>query len=273
MLDPASLAGAIADAEVVFHVAGVNEMCTSDAAAMVHANVVGSVNVVRASRAQGVRRVVYTSSAATLGERQGEVGTESSRHRGWYLSNYERSKHLAERAVMALDGVEVVAVNPSSVQGPGRATGTGKILLDVVRGKLPFLVDVPVSIVDIDDCAVGHLAVADRGKPGERYVLNSFTLPIADAVAILKRVTNRNLGVRYLPRQAVSVAGALGGGWSRLSGSTPPLCPEMARTLRHGHRYDGAKAARELGLEYTSPEALISRLVDWFESQGLLEID
>ena len=71
--------------------------------------------------------------------------------------------------------MEVVAFNPSSVQGPGRASGKGKLILSVLRGKLPFLVESVVSMVDIDDCAAGHRLAALHGRPGERYILSGFT--------------------------------------------------------------------------------------------------
>ena len=271
VLDPASLAPAVAGAEVVFHIAGVNEMCGRHPEHMVRVNVGGSVNVVDAARRAGCRRVVYTSSAAALGERVGTVGSETSPHRGWYLSEYERSKHLAERAVMALEGIEIVTVNPSSVQGPGRATGTGKIVLDIARGKLPFVVDTTISIVDIDDCAEGHVAAATRGNPGERYVLNSFTITLREALAMLERHLGRSLRVRYLPRSAMSLAGVVGELHGRVTRRPAPICLEMARTVLHGHRYDGSLAAQALSIAYTTPEGVLERLVAWYRTEGMLE--
>ncbi len=271
MLEPASLSSAVAGAEVVFHIAGVNEMCGRHSEHMVRVNVEGSVNVVDAARRAGCRRVVYTSSAAALGERVGTVGSETSPHRGWYLSEYERSKHLAERAVTALEGIEIVTVNPSSVQGPGRATGTGKIVLDLARGKLPFVVDSTISVVDIDDCANGHVAAATRGTPGARYVLNSFTIALREALALLEQHLGRPLKVRYLPRSAVWVAGFAGELYGRVTRRTAPICLEMARTVLHGHRYDGSLAADALALTYTTPESVFERLVAWYRTEGLLE--
>lgn len=271
ILDPESVRRAASGVDVVFHVAGVNTMCALDSGPMLRANVDGSVNVVRAARSAGVRRLVYTSSAATLGEAQGVVGTETVTHRGHYLSEYERSKHLAEQAVMAESGIEIVSVNPSSVQGPGRASGTGKIILDLVTGRLPFLVDTRLSVVDIDDCARGHMAAAEKGVSGERYVLNSFTMTMRDAVALLERALGRTLAVRFLPGWVVSLGGAVGEGVGRVVHKEPPLCREMARTLRHGHTYDGSKAARELGVTYTTAEDLLVRLVTWFRREGLLD--
>ncbi|MDH4309164.1 MAG: NAD-dependent epimerase/dehydratase family protein, partial [Acidimicrobiia bacterium] len=242
ILDRSALEAAMEGVALVYHVAGVNSMCVKDPAPMLEANIEGSLNVLAAARSAGVQRLVYTSSAATLGEARGEVGTERSVHRGWYLSDYERSKHLAEEAVLAQKGVDVVCVNPSSVQGPGRASGTGKIILDLVRGKLPFLVDTRVSIVDIDDCARGHIAAAERGVPGQRYLLNSFTVTMTEAVDLLEHQLGRQLSVRFLPGWVAS-AGAAGAEWAaRMRRRQPSVCREMVRTMRHGHAYDGSRA-------------------------------
>jgi dihydroflavonol-4-reductase len=271
ILDRPSLDGAVDGVDLVYHVAGINQMCVPDSSAMVAANVEGSLYVIEAARSAGVRRVVYTSSAATLGEAKGVVGTETVPHRGWYLSEYERSKHLAELAVMAETGIEIVSVNPSSVQGPGRATGTGKIILDLARGKLPFLVDTRLSIVDIDDCARGHIAAAARGVPGERYILNSFSTTMPEAVALLESALGRELPVRFLPGWMASVGGAALEVGARVARRHPPVCREMVRTLRHGHTYDGSKAELRLGVSYASADDLLGRLVAWFRSEGLID--
>lgn len=269
--DPASLRAAFDGAEIVYHIAGVNTMCPVDAEPMMRANIGGSRNVMAAAEAAGVRRVVYTSSAAAIGESEGEVGTETSVHRGWYLSQYERSKHLAERAVFeAADRVELVVVNPSSVQGPGRATGTGALILALLRGKLPALIDTRLSIVDIDDCAQGHLGAATHGKSGERYLLNSFTMTMRDAVSMLEETVGRPVAVRWVPAWVASLGVVPVEAVARLRGVKPSFCREMVRTLRHGHAYDGSKAASELAVDYTSAPALLTRLVDWFGSEGML---
>jgi len=271
VLDYESLLRACTDVEVVFHLAGINRMCDPDPTEMFRVNVDGTRNVIRACRVTGVRRMVHTSSAATIGEPQGSVGSEETIHRGGFHSNYERSKYEAEQVVVA-EGVEldVVIVNPSSVQGPGRATGTGKLILDVVNGRLPFLVDTRLSIVDIDDCARGHLLAAEKGRKGRRYLLNSFSITINEALSLLAAATGRRLNVRYLPGPLVAAAAGLIWLPFRLSGRSARVCPEMVRTLRHGHTYDGSRATNELGLVYTSAADTLRRLVEWAAGEGLL---
>ncbi len=266
-----SLVSAFGGADVVYHVAGRNELCPADPSALYRVNVDGTRNVVRAARVAGVRRLVYTSSAATIGEPPGSVGTEDTPHRGYHLSHYERSKYLAEQVAFAEAGdLELVVVNPSSVQGPGRASGTGKLLLDVLAGRLPILVDTWISVVDIDDCAEGHLLAAAHGRPGERYLLNSFTVTVAEALGIVQIVTGVSLRVRFLPGWVARAGAAAVEAAARAVGRTPPVCREMVRTMLHGHRYDGAKAERELGVRYHTPEDTLERLVRWAKTEGLL---
>lgn len=272
VLDLASLVEAMRGCEVVFHAAGVNAMCPRDPRPMERVNLEGSGNVVRAAVATGVRRLVHTSSASTIGEPPGTVGREDSPHRGWYLSRYERSKHLAERRVLAWGralGLDVVCVNPSSVQGPGRMGGSARLLLDLVNGRLPIVVDTHVSIVDVADCAEGHLLAEARGRSGERYLLNGFTITTREAVALLRRLTGEPRRVRFAPRWVARAAGEVAELAATLTRRDLPLCREAVRTLLHGHRYDGSRAARELGLRYTPMEETVRRTLAWYAERGL----
>lgn len=271
ILNHPAMVAAFAGCEVVYHIAGVNEMCSDDPSRMYHVNTEGTIAVLRASAAAGVRRLVYTSSAVTIGEQGGVSADENTEHRGSYLSNYERSKHHAEQALFAeKTSVEVVAVNPSSVQGPGRASGTGKIILDVLRGKMPILIESTVSMVDIDDCAQGHLLAAERGEPGQRYILSGFTTSVSEAVDMAAAVLGKPVNVRMAPLWAVKAAVAVAHPLARLFGRKLPFCPEMIRVVSHGHVYDGSRATRDLGLEYTPARTTIERMVDWFRDEGLL---
>ena len=271
VLDHSRLVEAFEGCDVVFHIAGVNELCSADPAAMEAVNVGGTRTVLRACAAAGVRRLVHTSSAVTIGEPQGAVATESTPHRGFFLSHYERTKHHAERVVLGEESpVEVVSVNPSSVQGPGRAGGTGAIVLDVVRGRRRTLVESTVSIVDIDDCARAHLLAAELGAPGERYLVSGFTTTVTGAIDLAADALGRPLDVRILPMPLVRAGVAVAWAGGRTLGRRPPFCPEMIRVVRHGHRYDGSRATRELGLVYTEPADTIARLLAWFWAEGLL---
>jgi dihydroflavonol-4-reductase len=273
VLDGASLRPAAAGCTTVFHVAGVNATCARNPRHMIETNVNGSANVIRAAAAEGVKRVVHTSSAAAIGEPAGAIGRESTPHRGWYLSNYERSKHLAERAVFRLGeetGVEVVCVNPSSVQGPGRSTGSARLIINVAGGKLPLLIDSVVSIVDVADCARGHVLAESNGEPGERYILNGATIGTRDAVALVDRLWGLPRRVRWIPPFAArAVAAAMdAAGWALRHDM--PFCGEAVRVVLQGHRYDGLRAERELGLRYTPLQETLERTLSWYAARSLV---
>ena len=273
VLEPSTLTDAMRGCSTVFHVAGVNAMCLRDPRPMLRTNVEGSANVIRAAAEAGAGRVVHTSSSSAIGEARGTVGREDTPHRGTYLSEYERSKHLAERRVLQLArslAVDVVVVNPSSVQGPGRATGSARLLLDVVNGRLPFLVDTTISLVDIADCTEGHVLAAERGTPGERYLVSGATLTTREAVELLRRIWGLRRHVRFAPAWVAQGGGTAIGAGARLVRRDPPVCREAVRTLLHGHRYDGSKAVRELGLRYTPVEITMLRTLEWFAERGLI---
>ena len=271
--DVGSLVDAMRGCDLVFHAGGINAMCQRDPAPMMRTNIEGAASVVRAAAAAGVTRVVHTSSAATVGEARGTVGREDSPHRGWYLSRYEESKFLAEREVLSLGrelGVEVICVNPSSVQGPGRTGGSARLLLELLRGRLP-IVDTFLSIVDVHDCTEGHLLAAARGRAGERYLLNGVTLQTRHLAGLLRAETGRPHRIPRVPRAAAAIAGALGEVGGAVARRDPPICRELARTVLHGHRYDGSRAVRELGLDYTPIRDTIARTVAWYEANSLIE--
>jgi dihydroflavonol-4-reductase len=273
LFDEDVLAAAMEGCSVIYNVAGINSLCVDDPEPMLRTNIAGPPVVVRAAARAGVARIVHTSSAATIGEASGVIGREDTPHRGWYLSTYERSKTEGEQAVFEAGrqhGVEVVCVNPSSVQGPGRAGGTARFLLAYLDGRLKVFVPTNVSLIDISDCAEGHVLAAERGVAGERYLLNSIALSITEALALAGDVAGVSGKPRMLPRQ-VATAGA----WvvehgSRLARRKPPVCREMVRTLLHGHIYDGSRAERDLGLRYTDPRETLRKTVDWARAEGLL---
>ena len=179
---------------------------------MLHANVDGAITAVNAAKRAAVPRLVMTSSAATLGEAHGVVADEWATHRGFYLSNYEQQQD-ARRAVRRCGprseiGQDVVYVNPSSVQGPGRAGGTGKFFLAFIDGRLKVFVDTYVSLVDIQDCCAGHLLAAERGVAGERYILSGIGMTITEALTLAADVAGVERKPRLAPRPLAMVGGS-----------------------------------------------------------------
>ncbi|HZE06724.1 MAG TPA: hypothetical protein VE127_15955, partial [Solirubrobacteraceae bacterium] len=148
--------------------------------------------------------------------------------------------------------------------------GTGRFLLAFLDGRLRVFVDTNVSMVDIADCVEGHLLAAQRGVAGERYLLSGIRLTITEALALAAEVAGVQRRPRLVPRAVATIAGGAIEAGFRLRGRTPPVCREMVRTLLHGHRYDGTRAERELGLRYTPARETILRTVEWARREGLL---
>jgi dihydroflavonol-4-reductase len=273
-LDEGAMTEGMRGCDIVFHVAGMNTMCPTDPVEMIHVNVRGAEAAVRAAARAGIKRLVLTSSAASLGEEEGTVGNEDSPHRGWYMSVYERSKHEGEVAAFQAgerEGVEIVAVNPSSVQGPGRAGGTGRIMIAYLNGKLRAFVHTNISIVDIRDTVAGHLLAAEKGEAGRRYVISGATLKSSEALEIVSAMTGVVEAPRFLPPAVAKVAAAALETGFKVAGKHPPVCRAMVRTMLHGHRYDGSRATRELGLVYTPVEDTFARTIEWALEAGLVK--
>ena len=271
--DEEALRSGMSGCDVVYHVAGVNTMCASDPGAMYRVNVDLVRTVVRAAADAGVRRVVLTSSAAAIGEPAGVIAHEETSHSGRFLSHYARSKYLGERAFFdeaERRGIEAVAVNPSSVQGPGRADGSALLLRYALGMRRPIMIDVMLSIVDIHDTARAHLAAAIRGKHGARYLASGPSISIREAVATLGKAADRTIDPIVLPPwvgvSAYPIAAA-----TSLAGTDGLVCPEMLRTLLHGHQFDVSLSIRELGMVYTPLVETFGRAVDWLADEGLVE--
>ncbi|MEA3502599.1 MAG: NAD-dependent epimerase/dehydratase family protein [Actinomycetota bacterium] len=270
--DGSVLRSGMSGCDVVYHVAGVNTMCPGDPGTMYRVNVDLVRSVVRAAADAGVRRIVLTSSAAAIGERAGVVAAEGTSHTGRFLSHYARSKYLGERAFFdeaAIRHIEAVAVNPSSVQGPGRVDGSALLLRYALSTGRPIVIESTLSIVDIRDTARAHLAAAIRGRHGARYLVSGASVGIRQAVAMLGEAADRIIDPIVLPRRAgvigypvVAAAGLLGG--------DRPICVEMLRTLLHGHRFDASLSIDELGMAYTPLDETFKRTVDWLVGEGLI---
>jgi dihydroflavonol-4-reductase len=273
VLDATTLAAGMTACDLVYHVAGVNSHCPKDPANLMRVNVAGPQNIVRAASRTGITRVVFTSSAASVGEAEGTVGTEDSPHRGSYLSVYDRSKHDGERAAFAAaaeSGVEVVALNPSSVQGPPRKSGNGAIIIAFLNGRLRVFVDTHVSVVDVQDVADAHLLAAGRGQPGRRYILNGASMTSPEALELVSSLSGVAHRVPMISAPVARTTATVVEAALRLAGRTSPVCRARVDTILHGHRYDGSLATRELGLRYTPVSETFRRTIEWAVAEGLV---
>jgi len=175
--EPATLERAIAGCEVIFHVAADYRLWVRDPEEMYRSNVEGTRAILNAAAKNQVRRVVYTSSVATMGfSSNGQPADENSPvSLDQMIGPYKRSKFMAEQlAIQAGRGqLDVVVVNPSTPVGERdiKPTPTGRIIVDFLKKKFPAYLDTGLNLVDVRECALGHLAAFEKGRSGERYIL------------------------------------------------------------------------------------------------------
>ena len=203
----------------------------------------------------------HTSSAATIGEPPGTVGTERTPHRGWYLSTYERTKTEGERAALAARA-RSARTWCASTRPRSRARARRRhraVPARVPRRPPEGLRRRPREPRRHRRLRRGHLLAAEHGVAGERYLLNGMTLDHHRGARARGRGRRRPAQPRLLPRRVATVAAAVVERGFRLAGRRPPVCREMVRTLLHGHRYDGSRAERELGLRYTDPRETLAQ--------------
>ena len=268
VLDRAALRRAFRGCETVFHCAGYVGSHPADHVWRV--NALSPRIAVEAAAAEGVARVVVTSSVAGIGPAPtGETGTEDDLYRGGGLGlAYPDAKHEGEAEALAAGarhGVEVVIVNPSYVFGvPVDRTAPGetstRMIGNYLRGRLPAVVDGETNVVDVRDVAKGHLRAAERGRPGERYVLGGHD---ARWVEVFERVADLS-GVRrpllVLPREAGALARA-----AEAAGLPSPISAEGLVLMAQNWRYSSAKARRELGYRARALDRTLTDTIEWYQ--------
>jgi len=267
---PATYTEALRQSDLVIHAAGLNVFCLADPRPLYEVNVDGTRALLQAAGEVGVQRIVYTSSVVTIGEPYGQVAHEGTPHRGTFLSHYERSKYEAEQVALSLarQGLPVVVLNPSSVQGPGRLHGTARIFLDYLNGRLPVVCGDWFSFLYVDDCVEAHLNAAQMGRVGERYLLSGASVTRRELLETLEEVTGVHRRLWHVgPRLALILGTGMEWG-GRISGRRPRVCAELIRTILHGSRYDSAKAEQELKLSFTPLRAMVVRTVAWYAQAG-----
>jgi dihydroflavonol-4-reductase len=275
--DVDSLQRAIGGCEGLFHVAADYRLGAPDPSQLYRANVDGTRNVLDAARRSGVKRVVYTSSVATIGiPADGTPGDEQSPNSlENMIGHYKRSKYLAEEVAReaAREGLSVVIVSPSTPVGAGdvKPTPTGQLVLDAAAGRMPAYVDTGLNIVHVDDVANGHLLAHERGKAGERYILGGQDMSLREILGVIAALVARAPPRLRLPYGVVLPIAYLAEGIARLSGRSGRITLEGVRMSRKRMYFSSAKAARDLG--YTARPAVhaFEDAIRWFRENGLLK--
>src|SRR6266853_805998 len=273
--NPASLKKAVAGCDVVFHVAADYRLWVRDPNEMYRWNVEGTRAILQAARENGVRRIVYTSSVATMGFTSNRhLADESSPvSLASMIGHYKRSKFMAEEVAIEAgrSGIDVVVVNPTTPIGERdiKPTPTGRIVVDFLKKKFPAYVDTGLNLVDVRECALGHAAALEKGRSGERYILGGENLTlkqILDKLAVITGLPSPRVRVPYVLALATGVVDEVVTGYIRKR--EPRATIDAVRMGRKKMFASSAKAERELGWKAVSVDAALRRAVQWFNDNG-----
>ena len=273
--DASVLQQAMSRCDWVFHVAALYAYWGYSWNEFHQTNVEGTRRVMEAAQRSGVKRVVHTSSIATLGiPRDGSPGDEDTPVTlDDMIGYYKRSKFLAEEVVRGFVriGVPVVIVNPAAPVGVGdhKPTQTGKMILNFLNDQMPAYVETGLTIVDVDDVAEGHLLAAEKGKIGERYILGGENLSLKQVLDILAEISSRPQVKTKIPRGVALAWAYVDSTLARLNPHHVPVAtPDAVRVSSKCEYFSSAKAVRELGYRYIPAREALSKAVEWYQQNG-----
>jgi dihydroflavonol-4-reductase len=276
--DPESLKKAMAGSEFVFHVAADYRLWVRDPEQMYRSNVEGTRAIIRAAQECGVRRVIYTSSVATMGfTREGHIAREDSPVSiKEMVGHYKRSKFMAEQIALEAgrNGANVVVVNPTTPIGEYdiKPTPTGRIVVDFLKRKFPAYVDTGLNLADVKEVARGHLLAMEKARPGERYIMGGENLT-------LKQILNKLSELTGLPSPTMKVPHAVAMGFAvfdqfftgTILGKEPRATIDAVKMGRKKMFASSAKAEHELGYKVLPVEDALRRAVEWFQANGYVD--
>ena len=273
--DPASLKSSLAGIDAVVHVAADYRLWIPDPAAMYKANVDGTRELLRMAREARVKRVVYTSSVATMHFfTNGIVSNEDTPvSLGDMVGHYKRSKFLAEQEAIkaAQADQQVIILNPTSPIGSNdrKPTPTGRIVLDFLNGKFPAYMDTGLNLVDVSEVARAHVLALTKGTPGRRYILGGENLT-------LKQILDKMSAITGIPSPTVKIPFAIAATYAffeelitgRIRGKEPRATLEEVRMGRKKMYASSARAQQELGFRILPVYPAMREAIDWFRANG-----
>ncbi|MBV9887919.1 MAG: NAD-dependent epimerase/dehydratase family protein [Acidobacteria bacterium] len=271
--DTESLDRALKGMTRVFHVAADYRLWAKDSKDIYDSNVGGTKNVLAAAKRAGVQQFIYTSTVATIAvDRPAPPNEKTDAKLDEMIGHYKRSKWMAEREALnaAREGFPVIVAMPTTPVGPWdwKPTPTGKIIVDFLNGKMPGYVDTGLNFVGVEECAAGHLLIAEKGKVGERYLLGGENLTLKQVLDILSNITKLPAPMLKLPHGVALGAAYASTFFSRLVGKEPGIPVEGVKIAQHKMFVDCTRAQRELGFKAGPVSAALQRAVRWYESNG-----
>jgi dihydroflavonol-4-reductase len=271
--DASSLERAMKGVQRVFHVAADYRLWAKSPQDIYDSNVGGTKNLLAAAKAAGVAQLIYTSTVATIAVDRAELPNESTEAKlEEMVGHYKRSKWMAEQAALraAKEGLPVIVAMPTTPVGPWdwKPTPTGKIILDFLNGKMPGYVETGLNFVGVEECAAGHLLIAERGKVGERYLLGGENLTLKEMLDTLAKITGLPAPSMKIPHGVALGVAYLESAFSRLVGKEPQIPVEGVKIAQHKMFVDCSRAQRELGFQPGPVGAALERAVRWYLANG-----
>jgi dihydroflavonol-4-reductase len=273
--DAASLDRALAGVQRVFHVAADYRLWSKRSQDIYDSNVGGTKNLVTAAKRAGVEQFIYTSTVATIAVDRPEHPNEFTDAKlEEMVGHYKRSKWLAEKEVLdaAKHGFPAIVAMPTTPVGPWdwKPTPTGKIILDFLNGKMPGYVETGLNFVGAEECASGHILVAEKGIPGERYLLGAENLTLKGVLDLLAQLTGLPAPKLKIPHGVALGVAYAETAFSRLIGREPQIPVEGVKIAQHMMFVDCSRAVRELGFQAGPVSAAFERAVRWYEANGYI---
>jgi dihydroflavonol-4-reductase len=273
--DAASLDRAMKGVKRVFHVAADYRLWAKRKQDIYDSNVGGTKNLLEAAKRAGVEQLIYTSTVATIAvDRPQHPNEFTDAKLEEMVGHYKRSKWMAEREALnaAKGGLPVIVAMPTTPVGPWdwKPTPTGKIILDFLNGKMPGYVVTGLNFVGVEECAAGHLLIAEKGKVGERYLLGGENLTLKGMLDILARITGLRAPMLKIPHGLALGVAYANTVFSRLVGREPGIPIEGVKIARHMMFVDSSRAQRELGFKAGPVSAALERAVRWYDANGYI---
>ena len=273
--DPASLDRAMKGVKRVFHVAADYRLWAKRKQDIYDSNVGGTKNLLYAAKRAGVEQLIYTSTVATIAvDRPQHPNEFTDAKLEEMVGHYKRSKWMAEKEALgaAKSGLPVIVAMPTTPVGPWdwKPTPTGKIILDFLNGKMPGYVKTGLNFVGVEECAAGHLLIAEKGKVGERYLLGGENLTLKQMLDTLAKITGLRAPILKIPHGLALGVAYANTAFARLVGHEPGIPVEGVKIARHMMFVDCARAKRELGFQAGPVAAALERAVRWYEANGYI---
>ncbi len=275
LLEPESLRAGLEGCDAVMHVAADYRFWIRDPATMYRANVEGTRELLRMAYEAGVKRVVYTSSVATMRFRSDGlvINEDTPVSLKDMVGHYKRSKFMAEQEAIkaARSGQQVMILNPTTPIGPNDAkpTPTGRIFVDFLNGKFPAYMDTGLNLVDVAEVARTHVAALTVGKPGKRYILGGENLT-------LKQILDKMSAITGIPSPTVKIPFAVAATYAffeewitgRMRGKEPRATLEEVRMGRKKMFASSAHAQQELDFRIVPVYPAMRAAIEWFRANG-----